>query len=106
MKKFNIGWITVGISLMAGCGDPETSRLPVGRKVIGISHDRKYDTLWLSKSSNGLMPGLTQGTHMTVVDDQDKPEDGQGIRDVKVHVEDGEFKGVSGVLTRWDLRPE
>lgn len=106
MKVLNICLVTLGISLIQGCGNPETSRLSVGQKVMGVCHDRKYDYLLLEKSGDQIWPRLVLGTHMTVVDDEDKPEDTQGIRDVKVHIEDGEHRGKTGVLTRWDLRPE
>lgn len=92
--------------LTAGCADPESSRLAVGRKVLAISHNKEHDRLYLSNAGNGIPPAIVQGTHLIVVDDTADPEHDWSSRRVKVHVEDGDAKGMTGVLTRWDLRPE
>jgi hypothetical protein len=41
-----------------------------------------------------------------VVDDEADREHDWGTRKVRVHVEDGEYRGTTGVVVRHDLHPE
>jgi hypothetical protein len=96
--------------LSDGRGNPETKRLAVGARAFLVDHDSFNGTaqhkiyLW-----GGARPGvnaLVQGTHVMVVDDEADREHDWGTRKVRVHVEDGEYRGKTGVVVRHDLHPE
>lgn len=96
---------------LSGCGgDPGNSRLSVGQKVMVVPYKRsdqdKADPyVYLSDPSDRSgLPQLPAGTHLTVVADDGEHE--WHSRDVLVHVEDGEHRGISGKLVRWNLHPE
>lgn len=107
MNKSNICGITLGISLVAGCGDPGTSRLSPAQKVMAYPSNPEYKDVYLDKPSNNWLGNVVAGTHLTVVRDDDECEAHMAkFRKVLVHVDDGERRGVSGLATRQDLRPE
>jgi hypothetical protein len=96
--------------LSGGCSDPETKRLAVGARAFLVDHDKFNGTarykiyLW---GGEGLgVDALVQGTHVMVVDDEADREHDWGTRKVRVHVEDGEYRGKTGVVARHDLHPE
>jgi hypothetical protein len=96
--------------LSGGCSDPETKRLAVGARAFLVDHDKFNGTarskiyLW---GGEGLgVDALVQGTHVMVVDDEADREHDWGTRKVRVHVEDGEYRGKTGVVVRHDLHPE
>jgi hypothetical protein len=96
--------------LSGGCGDPETRRLAAGARAFLVDHDKFNGTApYKIHLSGGEGPGVTalvHGTHVMVVDDEADREHDRGSRKVRVHVEDGEHRGKTGVVVRHDLHPE
>jgi hypothetical protein len=92
--------------MLAGCGDPETSRFKAGARAFVAPHDGKMEDAYLAGARGLGLDALVLGTHVTVVSDEDDPEHDWSSREVTVHVEEGDAKGKTGKLVRWSLRPE
>jgi hypothetical protein len=93
------------IMAMAGCGDPATSRLPVGAQAIAVQPNKEIDGVFVDDTGDSWYVKLTLGTHLTVVDDTADSDRDWGTRKVLVHVEDGEHRGKTGKVYRNDLHP-
>lgn len=101
-------WLAAaGAFIMAGCGDPATSRLPVGSRAMAVDHYKHPGSrgLFLEETGRDIYPEVVYGTHLSVVDDSADPEHDWGTRKVLVHVEDGEHRGITGKATRHELHP-
>src|SRR3954447_14077374 len=96
-----------GDLILAGSGDLETDHLPAGATAILVDHDRNNGV----KNEQVMVKGvdrrnsapasfLDQGTHVTIVADDDDPSDSTGNRDVTVRIENGPFQGETGQVVR------
>lgn len=112
MATRKIVGLTVLCLLFSGCGDPATDQLEVGTTVV-VS---EMDGTRMDQSSGGFGPKLPPGVKMTIGYDSGVfvAEDGveykaghrmSCFRKVKVIVETGEHRGMSGAVYRRDIRP-
>jgi hypothetical protein len=100
-------WALAALAL-AGCSDPETSRLAIGSKAMVIGHkvEGTRDGGDTADIEGMIYPWVDDGTPVKVVGDDDKPGERQGIRKVRVRILEGPLKERTGTITRWSLRPE
>src|SRR4051812_45258339 len=90
--------------IIAGCGDTQTSRLAIGTQAIAVQGESTVeDAIFVEGTGDLLYVNLAQGTHMTVVNDEDDPGRDWATRKVLIHIEDGEHRGKTGKLTRWHI---
>ena len=94
-------WAFLGI-LAAGCGDPSSSRLEPGAKVVVVDPASKYIVLGDSDRRSEPFPSLPQGSDAVVVSDSDE---GHDTRRVRVAIKGGQFDGISGTVERKVLKP-
>jgi hypothetical protein len=97
------------VLLLAGCSDPETSRLTSGAKAVVVDRDQynggATDKVLIRGFGQSFGEFVEYGTHVTVEDDfGDKPVS-DPFRNVKVKVEDGVHAGYVGTVSRHDIRP-
>lgn len=99
-------WGLLLVLLLAGCSDPETSRLAVGSKGFLVDRSNVGEVMVMGPD-RAFFVGI--GTHVTVADDTAEPSDPRALttwRKVKIHVEEGPAKGSSGQVDRRDIHPE
>ena len=97
------------LAAVPGCsgGQSDASRMATGSMAMVVKGPAGYDyDVTRLEVVGEIGPYLSLGTRVRVVDDSEKPGSDYRGRAVLVHVEDGEFKGRAGKLTRWELRPE
>jgi hypothetical protein len=106
MRHYGLLWLILAVSvLVAGCsqGDPSSSRLSAGQKVIAVPHGSDSEPIYIHDASNNLFTFVNPGTNLLVISDDDKRD--WDSRPVLVRVEEGEYQGVTGKPPRWNLRP-
>jgi hypothetical protein len=114
------GWVVFALVSLcfSGCSDTVTSRLSPGSAVViympdatetpkavpggppPLPNDRVL-VEELSREGEAL-PSVSVGTKATVAADDRQP--GDGSRKVRVNFQDGEYKGLTGLIARENLR--
>lgn len=98
----------VGLIMLAGCGDPDTSRMAVGSRAMVIGHykeDGRHGAT-VHGIEGMVYPQAEDGTMVKVVGDDADLEHDWSTREVTVRILDGPLKERTGTITRWSLRPE
>ncbi len=118
-------FVAVAISLAAGCdgrvtmkveptskaaagrvADPASSRLETGQGAMAYTAERDTEEqvgIYVPDLDPLRRPPLYTGDRLTIIEDRDDEADATRI--VRVHVENGALAGRSGTMTRHDIRP-